>query len=538
MFNSISNFYQNIFISLPSIARQRLFLVSGGWMAVALAEAITYILLAFSIIHHLSPLKVVAFAILTVTLTVIVSRQGYLTGVRLAGDLYQGLGTALASAKLSWFNQMNRVKVASMAGQSIPRFMSIPAHQLQTFIHAPSLAVFLLIGLGWLAGITVAILAFILLLSAFILQWYGQLLLLKSDKHRHQLESSTNQSTLTFVEHIELLRTSAGINGAIHPLEKDWQNQNYSFNHINRMAAIATCLSILASVLPVAGLVISLWFLNLPVDSSLLALIIVIARAAAPIEQLALATLGLNDLKKLFSDYSQLRYVPRLNEPNKIGLHDFNKFTELNDSKKFEITINQGTYPPVLNGINLVIPYQTRLQISGASGSGKSTLLELLLRFDDLQTGSICLGGIRLSDFPYDELIKHIAYVPQESIIFTGTLAENIRIGRPQATDEEIQNIAQKMALTDLIQRSPQGIYQSVGRQGSALSGGERQRVALARAIIKEAPILIIDEGTSALDEKTENNVVTQIRQLNSTIIFVTHRLSDIWQPHKTYYLP
>jgi len=134
----------------------------------------------------------------------------------------------------------------------------------------------------------------------------------------------------------------------------------------------------------------------------------------------------------------------------------------------------------------------------------------------------------------YEDLVSNIAYVTQEPILFTGTLAENIRLGKPDATDDEIEKAARDAALGAMIDRSSEGINQSVGKQGTALSGGERQRVAIARALLKNAPILILDEATSALDEETEQEIVTTIRTLSSTVIFVTHRDSAIWQPTQT----
>lgn len=169
--------------------------------------------------------------------------------------------------------------------------------------------------------------------------------------------------------------------------------------------------------------------------------------------------------------------------------------------------------------------------VTGVSGSGKSTLLELLMRFDDPEHGHILLGGVKISDMAYEDLAAHIAYVPQDPIVFTGTLAENIRIGNPQASDVEIDSIARKMRLESVIDRTPEGIHQSVGQQGAALSGGERQRVALARALLKKAPILVLDEATSALDEQIEKVIADSIRALSATVVFVTHRDATIWQP-------
>ena len=169
--------------------------------------------------------------------------------------------------------------------------------------------------------------------------------------------------------------------------------------------------------------------------------------------------------------------------------------------------------------------------------STSDNLVELLMRFDDPEQGHILMGGVKLNDMPYATLAAHIAYVAQDPIVFTGTLADNIRIGNPQASDDEIKAIAQKSMLGAVISRSPEGIHQSVGQQGMALSGGERQRVALARALIKEAPILVLDEATSALDEKTERDIASVICSLPATVIVVTHRDPTIWQPTQTIVL-
>jgi len=134
----------------------------------------------------------------------------------------------------------------------------------------------------------------------------------------------------------------------------------------------------------------------------------------------------------------------------------------------------------------------------------------------------------------YDALVTQIAYVPQDAVIFTGTLAENIRLGQPQASDEAVERVARQAALGAVLDRSPLGIHQSAGHQGAALSGGERQRVALARALLKQAPILILDEASSALDEATERDIAAVVRTLPATVIFVTHRDPAIWQPTQT----
>lgn len=508
---------------LPVASQQRLAKVSMGWLVVAVLEAVGYTTLAYAIIHHLSPLATVMTSLLAVIMTVLVSRQGYLTGVKLAADLYHGLGNALAIAKLSWFTQANRNNVSLIATQSIPKLMSVPAHQLQMLIYTPMLPLLLIGGMAIMVDIKLALVAFILLLVSFAIQFYGQSLLGKSDTDRHHTELTSNEATLELVEHLELLRTSAGINETVTRIYQQWQRQENHFDKINHSAAIAIGLSFIASVLPMIGMAGYLLAIDHTLDGFMLAVMMLVARAAAPLEQIALAALGINDLKNLVADYQQLTSIATLKEPD-------NPATQ---PKNYDLILKNVTYPPVLHQINLAITYPSRIQIAGSSGSGKTTLLELLLRFDDPASGAILLGDKSLSAYRYNDLMQHIAYVPQEAVIFTGTLADNIRLGKPDATDEQIHVIAEKMQLTAILSRSPEGIYQSVGRQGSALSGGERQRVALARAIIKNAPILILDEATSALDEATEVLIIEQVKQLSCTVIFTTHYHAQIWQANQ-----
>jgi len=150
---------------------------------------------------------------------------------------------------------------------------------------------------------------------------------------------------------------------------------------------------------------------------------------------------------------------------------------------------------------------------------------------EDAGQGRITLGGVALNQMRYADLIEHIAYAPQRPVVFTGTLFDNIRLGRAHARVAEVEAAARHAALGPVIECSPLGLRQHVGHQGAALSGGERQRVALARALLKNAPILLLDEATSALDEATERVIAEHIRTLPATVIVVTHRDGAIWQP-------
>ena len=522
MNNSISknNF---IFSMLPKPAKQRLFWVGLGWIMVAALEACAYLVLAFSIVGHWQPHWVLLSASLAILATIIVTRSGYLTGVRLAGDLFADLGKSLTHAKLSWFSQEQRAQIGKMAGQAIPGFMSIPAHQFQTFLHAPCLPIFILIGMGFLAGWNVMLLACIFIIIAFFCQILAQLQLIKADKERHQAELHSAAATIELVDHLELLQTATGSTKTLERIEKRWSNQEDVFKKINLSAAWATAIATFAAVFPIAGIAIYWALFEQNNAALLLAFIVLIGRASAHLAELATAGLNINDLINSFKGFHQVTHAPSLIEAE-----------SPQQPQQYDIALEQITYAPVLENISLKIPFGARVNVAGKSGSGKSTLLELIMRFDDPEQGQIKLGGIPLHQIQYSDLAEKISYVSQEAIIFTGTLAENIRLGKSDASDDEIEAIARRCELGSVIERMQEGIHQTVGQQGSALSGGERQRVAIARALIKDAPILIMDEATSALDETTEKAVIQTISNLCQTLIFVSHRNTVLWQATQT----
>ena len=186
----------------------------------------------------------------------------------------------------------------------------------------------------------------------------------------------------------------------------------------------------------------------------------------------------------------------------------------------------------VLRNLSFSIPSKQKLALVGASGSGKTTISKLLFRFFDIQGGVIKIDGQDISKVTQDSLRDAIAYVPQEPILFHRSLLENIRYGRRTATDKEVVQAAKLAHCHDFIQNSPEGYETLVGERGIKLSGGERQRIAIARAILKDAPILVLDEATSSLDSESESFIQDALKKLmrNKTVIVIAHRLSTIME--------
>jgi ATP-binding cassette, subfamily B, bacterial len=184
----------------------------------------------------------------------------------------------------------------------------------------------------------------------------------------------------------------------------------------------------------------------------------------------------------------------------------------------------------VLDGISFAVRPGERVAIVGPSGAGKSTVFHLLLRFYDPASGAVTFDGVRTDAADPHALRSRIALVPQDVAIFAASIADNIRFGRPDASDDEVKRAAELAAATEFIGRLPQGFDTMIGERGITLSGGQRQRIAIARAILRAAPLLLLDEATSSLDAESETLVQAALERLmeGRTTIVIAHRLATV----------
>ena len=185
---------------------------------------------------------------------------------------------------------------------------------------------------------------------------------------------------------------------------------------------------------------------------------------------------------------------------------------------------------PALNGVSFRVRQGEKLAIVGPSGAGKSTIFHLLLRFYDPTAGRITFDGMRLADLDPAALRARIALVPQDSVMFASSVRDNIRFGRPDASDAEVARAAEHANAAGFIAALPQGFDTPVGERGITLSGGQRQRIAIARAILRDAPLLLLDEATSSLDAESEKQVAAALADLmrERTTIVIAHRLATV----------
>ena len=230
--------------------------------------------------------------------------------------------------------------------------------------------------------------------------------------------------------------------------------------------------------------------------------------------------------KMLATQLDRLEYIsdiPSLDENGKditINSYDI-------EFKNVDFGYNERT---ILKDVNLKVNSKSSLAIVGASGSGKTTLCNLIARFWDVKKGEVLIGGRNVKDFTSESLLKNISMVFQKVYLFNDTIENNIKFGNPNASHEEVIAACKRACCHDFIMNFPDGYRTLIGEGGSTLSGGEKQRISIARAILKDAPIIILDEATSSVDPENEHLLISAIRELtkNKTFISIAHRLSTV----------
>lgn len=187
---------------------------------------------------------------------------------------------------------------------------------------------------------------------------------------------------------------------------------------------------------------------------------------------------------------------------------------------------------PILKGVSLTIPPGMKVAIAGPSGSGKTTLLKLLFRLMDPQEGQILIDDQNVREMSVESFREHLGIVPQDCVLFNDSVGNNIRYGKPSASDEEIEDAARFAQIHDIVESFPEGYDTQVGERGLMLSGGERQRVGIARCLLRNPSIVLLDEATSSLDVPTERCLVEAVDKLTHgrTCLIVAHRLSTVEQ--------
>jgi ATP-binding cassette subfamily B protein len=252
-----------------------------------------------------------------------------------------------------------------------------------------------------------------------------------------------------------------------------------------------------------------------------------------------------NPINEVFNNLAALLYLNvRINRMNEMQAMTIQQGIEKFDPDNYDIEFNNVDFAyeegkQVLSKVSFTAKQGEITALVGPSGGGKSTSAKLAARFWDISNGKITLGGQDISTINPETLLKNYAIVFQDVVLFNTSIKDNIRIGKRDATDKEVMQVAKMAQCDDFIQKMPQGYDTVIGENGETLSGGERQRISIARALLKDAPIVLLDEATASLDVENETKIQAGISELvkNKTVLIIAHRMRTVANANKVVVL-
>jgi len=460
--------------------------------------------------------------------------SGFRAGTTLLHGMYHRIGDHLARLPLGWYSAGRVGKVSVLASGGVLQAMGVIAHLLSPFISAcvtPLTIVVVMLVFQWQLGLAALVAVPIV---AAIQVWTGRSMA-ADDAARAERDQEATGRVIEYLQAQPVLRAGGRTNERFALLDDSLQEL--------QRASRRTTLSALPGVVGLAFVAQGVFtvvlvlgtYLALGGDlgaAELLTILVLAARCADPV--LSLTDIGgkLRGARAVLGRLDELlrtEPLPEASAPVEPRRHDLS----------FEsVTFRHGDRT-VVDDLSLAVPAGQRLAVVGPSGAGKSTVLQLIARFYDVGASAVRIGGVDVRSISTEVLMAQIAIVFQNVYLFDGTIEENVRLGRPDATDAEVRAAATAARLDEVIERLPGGWETHVGEGGALLSGGERQRVSIARALLKDAPIVLLDEVTSALDPLNEAAVHEALDHLMTgrTVVMVAHRLGTIQRADQVIFL-
>lgn len=353
-----------------------------------------------------------------------------------------------------------------------------------------------------------------------------------SGENFKKFDQSSNYMNSTIVEYIEGIEVikafgRAGVSyekyaGAIHnfcTFVVKWLSSTF----VTMKLSFALFPSTLIGTLPVALALANNGTISAP--QAALAVMLSISMVGS-LAKLEVFSENMRQVKCTVESLEEFLEMPELPEPEQRA--ELNGTDVVLQDVHFSYTGEQAE--EVLHGINLALPAGSFTALVGPSGGGKSTVAKLIARFWDVTSGSITIGGVPIQEMPLSQLSELVSFVTQDNFLFRSSLLENIRLGNPNASDEAVKAAARAAQCEEFIQKLPQGYDTPAGEAGKRLSGGEKQRIAIARMMLKNAPIVILDEATAFTDPENENKIQQSIAAMTKgkTLLVIAHRLSTI----------
>ncbi|MER7544242.1 ABC transporter ATP-binding protein [Spirillospora sp. NPDC127506] len=446
---------------------------------------------------------------------------GFRAGTTLLHGMYHRLGGHLARLPVGWYGGGRVGELSVLAGGGVLRAMSVIAHMLGPFVSAcvtPLSIVAVMLAFDWRMGL--AALAAVPVV-ALVHVWAGRSTAAADAEHHERADEAAGR-VIEYLQAQPVLRAGGRTAERFRLLDDSLDG----LRRASRRSALSALPGALGLNLAVQAAFTAMLVLGAYLAlggrigaAEVLAMLVLAARCADPL--LSLSSIG-GRMRAARSDLARLDAVLRtepLPEPRE-------PVRPVRRDLEFEsVTFRHGGRT-VIRDLSLSVREGERLAIVGPSGAGKSTLLHLLARFHDVDAGAVRVGGVDVRAIGTEALMAQIAVVFQDVYLFDGTIEENVRLGRPDAGGAEVRAAAAAARLDEVIERLPGGWAARVGEGGALLSGGERQRVSIARALLKDAPIVLLDEVTSALDPVSEAAVHEGVERLMAgrTVVMVAHR--------------
>ncbi|MFI0260665.1 ABC transporter ATP-binding protein [Streptomyces sp. NPDC017056] len=460
--------------------------------------------------------------------------SGFRVGTALLRGTYHRLGNHLARLPLGWYRADRVGEVSVLASRGVLQAMSVIAHLLAPLVSAcvtPLTIVVVMLAFDWRMGL--AALAAVPVVAA-IQAWAGRSMA-AGDAERAERDHEATGRVVEYLRAQPVLRAGGRTTERFRLLDDSLREVRRASRR-SALSALPSALGLTLTVQAVFTVLLTLGaHLALGGDigvAEVLTILVLAARSADPL--LSLTDIGgkLRGARSVLTSLDTILRTAPLPEPAE-------PTQPVGHGLEFESVAFRHGDRGVIDGLSLSVPEGQRLAVVGPSGAGKSTLLQLLARFHDVDAGAVRVGGVDVRAITTKTLMEQLAIVFQNVYLFDGTIEENVRLGRPDADDAEVRAAAAAARLDEVVERLPGGWAAHVGEGGALLSGGERQRVSIARALLKNAPVVLLDEVTSALDPVNEAAVHEGIERLMAgrTVVMVAHRMRTVQRADRVVFL-
>ncbi len=456
--------------------------------------------------------------------------QQLIVGLRIGVGMMRGvqtrLGDHLSTLPLGWFATANSGSISRMVVGGVREIMGVVNYLLAPVVTAVLVPVGVAIGIAFIDWRIALVMLISLPILLLVSNWANNSYT-RADRQLDAAAAEANSRVVEFAQAQPVLRAFGAVGAGNRALGRALEEQRSAARRM--IAASVPGLMVFALCVQIVFLVAVAVTVSRGTGGDLsipatIALIAVTARFIEPINraaQLSTAIRSAGDAADRITDFLAEHDLAESAEPVTPGAAEI-----VFDNVEFGYREGE----KVIDGVSFTVPSGTTTAIVGPSGGGKTTLLKLASRFYDVGSGSISVGGHDVRRQPSETLLRQVSLVFQDVYLFNETISDNIRLGNPDATDEQVRRAAEIARVDEIVAHLPEGWDAMVGEGGAALSGGERQRVSIARALLKDAPIVLLDEATSALDPHSEAVVVRGIHELSrdKTVVVVAHRLSTI----------